>query len=205
MADLTFSQGADPVTIFNDLSGHQLAINTDGSINVQATISTSPLIDVIGASVDVDEIHYLTDSGLYFFFQDYATGIGNGSSRDILVITANNGKGIHCRFNFATLGGTYNLYESPTTTANGTAISVLNRNRTSSNVASLAAYSVPTVTAVGTLLATCLLGSTSRSSTADYLNSNEQMILKPNTKYLIRFNSTSGSNISVAGLNFYEV
>lgn len=31
MADLTFSQGADPVALFNDASGNQAAVNSDGS------------------------------------------------------------------------------------------------------------------------------------------------------------------------------
>lgn len=43
MSDLSFTQGADPVTVVNDISGNQLAINADGSINtlsiVQATSS----------------------------------------------------------------------------------------------------------------------------------------------------------------------
>ena len=33
MADLSFSAGSDPVCVFNDSSGNQMAVNSDGSIN----------------------------------------------------------------------------------------------------------------------------------------------------------------------------
>lgn len=33
MADLTFTQSADPVAIFNDTSGNELIINSDGTLN----------------------------------------------------------------------------------------------------------------------------------------------------------------------------
>jgi len=41
MSDLTFSQGSDPVSIFNDTSGNQLAVNSDGTITTQNTKDTS--------------------------------------------------------------------------------------------------------------------------------------------------------------------
>lgn len=39
MSDLTFPQGSDPTCIFNDTSGNQMAVNTDGSINTSDIIA----------------------------------------------------------------------------------------------------------------------------------------------------------------------
>lgn len=40
MADLSFTQGADPVTIVNDSTGNQLGVNSDGSAQVRALDTT---------------------------------------------------------------------------------------------------------------------------------------------------------------------
>ena len=37
MADLSFSQGSDPVCVFNDTSGNQMGVNADGSLSVGVT------------------------------------------------------------------------------------------------------------------------------------------------------------------------
>jgi hypothetical protein len=220
MADLTNSQGSTPVEVINEASGNTLALDSSGAITsnqgsantivngwpIKITDGTNTqIVASNGASVHMDIVHYTTHLGLYFFFQDYATGIGNGSTRDILIITANNGKAVHSRFALATLGGTYVLYEGATTSANGTAITILNRNRTSANTPTVTAFFSPTVTTTGTQLAVAVLGSTSKATVDDVLNSDTELILKSNTKYLLRFTSSAGSNISAAGLNFYEV
>ena len=52
MADLSFSQSADPVAIFNDQSGHEVAVNADGSINVQvANVATPPAGTTVSVNV----------------------------------------------------------------------------------------------------------------------------------------------------------
>lgn len=61
MADLTFPQGADPVCIFNDTSGNQVVVNSDGSINTNSllkvggiqgtvTVGTSAIEAKVGGS-----------------------------------------------------------------------------------------------------------------------------------------------------------
>lgn len=48
MADLNFSQGADPVSIYNDQSGNQLAVNSDGSTYVR-------LLDQAGTAITLGQ------------------------------------------------------------------------------------------------------------------------------------------------------
>lgn len=205
MADISLTESSE-VTVADAAGTNKLIVNSNGSIDVSVLNTASGyrlIIDPTGSIVQVPWEHYMTHQGLYFFFQDYATGIGNGSTRDVLLITANNGKGIHMKFGLATLGGSYALYEAPTTTANGGALTIVNKNRGSANTATLTAFSVPTVTAVGTLLVTTLLGASSKAASIDVLN--PEIVLKPNTKYLVRFSSSAGSNISSCDGSFYEV
>jgi hypothetical protein len=147
-------------------------------------------------------IHKLIRDSVYYTAQDYATGIGNGATRDILITTPTT-LSVHWRANFATISGSYTLYEAPTTSANGTAITPRNRDRNSSNTATTAIYSGPTVTGVGTLLLVAPIVNASKG--IDIFSSDDIIILKANTKYLIRFVSTAGSNISSVIMNFYEV
>jgi hypothetical protein len=171
--------------------------STDGT-NTQA-VEPSPT----NAGVTVDIVHYLTEQGVYFLGQDFATGIANGATRDILFVTPSS-KTAHCRMIFSTKGANYSMYEAPTTTANGSASILVNRNRVSSNTPLSTMFSGPTVTAVGTLLAVFSLDAANTRS-SDYMTQGDQWILKANTKYLIRMASTAGSNVSSVGIYFYEV
>jgi hypothetical protein len=154
--------------------------------------------------VTTDFIHYFTELGRSFLGQDYATGIANNATRDILIITGT--KSMHVRFSLSTLGGNYTLFEAPTTTANGTSITIVNRNRVFSATTSLATmFFSPTVTATGTQLVLLWLGSSGNKAGGDVFSTNEEFILKPSTKYLIRFTSTASSNISSTVVLFHEV
>lgn len=170
-------------------------------VRAGSTSSNEMEIDSSGAAAQLSIEHFKVHKGLYFYFQDFATGIGNGATRNVLIVTANNGKAVHCKFSLSTLGGRYTLYEDTTTSANGTAIAVFNRDRTSANTASTTAFVGPTITTNGTQLYVFLVSSSAPSEKDSLL----EVILKPGTKYLITFLSTTGSNVTVTEAGFYEV
>jgi hypothetical protein len=64
MADLTFSQGADPVSLYNDISGNQLAISSAGAASVAGAVAdgvtASPNPVVIGGVDTAGVVRLLT-------------------------------------------------------------------------------------------------------------------------------------------------
>lgn len=100
------------------------------------------------------------------------------------------------------------IYEGTTFTANGTAITPINHNRTSSNVATTLAYHTPTVNVIGTQLWQEFVpgGSGGASPGAVGHPTSEQVVLAPNTEYLFRLVNRSGVvDYFNLLLSFYEV
>jgi len=92
------------------------------------------------------------------------------------------------------------LYETPTTTADGTTATTFNYNRNSANTSSLLMYENPTVTAVGTLLESVLIpsgggGGGSSKPGGFGIDLPTEWILKQNTNYLVAITNNSGSTI----------
>ena len=85
------------------------------------------------------------------------------------------------------------LYETPTTSANGTLQTVVNKNRNSATTPGSTVYLTPTVTAVGTFLSAWIVGSGKQSggSTRESI----EWDLKSNTTYLIRVTAKNANNV----------
>lgn len=94
------------------------------------------------------------------------------------------------------------FYESPTITANGTALNVRNRNRNSSNTDYLSIYQGATISNVGTELEHSQFGS--GKLVGGGLNRTDEWILKNNTSYLIRVvNNTTSNNYHTIRFQYY--
>lgn len=93
------------------------------------------------------------------------------------------------------------LYETPTTSANGTLQTAQNRNRNSAIVPNMTVYLAPTVTAAGTLLSGWIVGSGERSGGSG--RDSIEWDLKANTVYLVRVVSKGANNIALR-LMWYE-
>lgn len=93
------------------------------------------------------------------------------------------------------------LYETPTTTGNGTQQTVYNRNRNSATVPNMTVWLAPTVTAAGTLMSAWIVGSGEKSGG----NSRDSIEwdLKANTVYLVRVVGKNSNNIAMR-LMWYE-
>lgn len=96
---------------------------------------------------------------------------------------------------------TMNFYESPTTSADGTPISVLNKNKTSSKVSEVTAFDSPTVTTPGTLLDSFLMSGAINAGGRD--RSENEWSLLPNTDYLIKVTAVAASDYAMK-IDFYE-
>lgn len=100
------------------------------------------------------------------------------------------------------------LYEAPTVTGGtGTAQSLLNKNRTKTNVPNSSVLRNPTVTNVGTLLQSILIpGGTGGNAVGATTGARNEWILAPNTKYLVRLQNVAGTAQPMAmDIEGYEI
>lgn len=97
------------------------------------------------------------------------------------------------------------LFESPTTSADGTGMTEINYNRNSANAPTMTVFADPTVSADGTELEYLLVTGTKHDTG---LSEGEQIefVLKPSTNYLVKVTNNSGSTVSYAlKLFWYEI
>lgn len=96
------------------------------------------------------------------------------------------------------------FFESPTTTADGTAQSAVARNRQSTATATMQVFVNPTVTASGTLLMTDRVLGDKQTVSDNHLDG--EWLLKKNTSYLFRLTNETNQAVNiVAGFNWVEI
>lgn len=137
------------------------------------------------------------------------SGIGTLANNASAIFMANVGS-LPLHFNgfevSASAGATkIEIFESPTTTANGTAITPLNKNRSSTRTSLTSVYFNPTVSANGTLLATRQILSIGGGAHTEGGGTgiSSEWVLKPNTKYIVKITNLSGSTITYASSFYY--
>ena len=156
-----------------------------------------------GAMACLDYEHVEIHSGDHYFIKDW-TDIPGSSTVDFLVVTPNTTKWAHMIIEFTfEAEANITVYEGATTSADGTAITINNRQRNSVNTAGITAYTGPTVTTTGTAIARYKYGS--GKSTGGAARASAELVLKQNTKYLIRVvNDTVTSNWCDYLADWYE-
>lgn len=163
--------------------------------------------DLTGAQISMDEVHAFVNRGIVY---DLSAKITLGASATVYLTGQTNGAVVHfIRENYiADLGGIeFRLLEGVTFTG-GTAMSPLNRNRTSSNVATLQVKSGSTVTNTGTEL--YLVGIPKSTSPfgriAQSGSDTVPWVLDSETNYAIEIKNLSADVKTVyAELSWYEI
>lgn len=159
------------------------------------------------AGISIDTVHARIHEGVAYTVSALAASLSDAGDLDVLFRTPAAGA-VHMRVSAAIAGdGELRIYESPTTSADGTELDVVNRNRLSSNVAGSAAFEGPTVSDPGTLIGgpTLLPGGTGGRAGAATASPIGEHILKFSTDYLLRLTNQAGQ-AHRAGLEalFYE-
>jgi len=154
------------------------------------------LVDATGANVvepyskaltTIESEHARIHSGKAFQLSDKITGLLSTSSHYFLIDPS---VPIHWRdYKFLTDGAPVDieLFENPTVTANGSALTPLNRNRLSTTVSTAAVYTNPTVTADGTrLYIDGIVGSGDKKSTGSTEGIAGEWIIDGGNTYLLK-------------------
>lgn len=98
------------------------------------------------------------------------------------------------------------FYEGATTTADGTAINLFNRNRNSATTPDIVLTHTPTISGDGTIVHPDYIpGGQKKKATGGEDGFDDELVLKPSTKYLLRVTNESGANAIVAiAFDWYE-
>lgn len=169
-----------------------------GYVSPAFTLLRALEIDAGNGVVNAESAHHEIHEGMSFSAHIPVPSLNNNVSYDVLIKVGTGA--IHCVPAVSTsLGGSWGLYASPTTTGDGTPITVNNRRRSSQGVAGFVStttvFSAPTVTGAGTQLDGEFLGSgAAGSKSGAQSRALDEWILKPATNYLIRVTNLSGNN-----------
>jgi hypothetical protein len=162
--------------------------------------------DDTGYLVTMDISHHKIHEGNHYFVKGYVE-FGATDSIDFVMTTPATGQ-IHLLFQIEGTGETLvQVYENTAHSDDGTPVTVYNNNRQSSNTTSATVQSDPTVTGVGTLLASALFGVASNPSKTfgGDTRRDDELILKQSEDYLFRITSNSNNNNIDYRATWYEV
>lgn len=171
-------------------------------------MALAPYDETTGAVLMIDTPHHEVHEGEMYHASHTVASLANGNNLDLLFRVG--AKEAHTVFEiFAGGQVTVSLFEAPTTSANGTALTAYNMKRNSANVALSAVSHTPTVTATGSVALVngrILPGGTSPTTrVGGGIRQGIEWIFAPNTAYLLRINNSSGGAIACnAGLEWYE-
>jgi len=172
---LSGENSAAPGTFLNikSTTGGNLRVTVD---QVEPTTNSIKTMDYAHA-----ELH----AGDHYVIRTYISMLKN-STYDFLLLTPNTLKWSHIIREYDSISSSIiaRLYEDTITSANGTIVQSYNRNRNSLGTSTLSVYHTPTVTSVGTLISSVIIGSGKGIGGSNRETS--EIILKQNTKYLVR-------------------
>lgn len=159
-----------------------------------------------GVQTTIDYEHHEVHAGSHFFYTDSAS-LNDGLSTSYVIQTPNTTKWAH--MTFAATGNaitTVDLYESIDLTGVGARQTIPNSNRNSASTSGLEIWDAIAPGAPGgTLIWTMKSGSATAQSragiTTDHSN---EIILKQNTRYMIRVTSGTANNLTNLQLEWYE-
>jgi hypothetical protein len=197
------------ITIRSDLQIdiYVMALNNNGKIRVD-NLGAIVLDDLTEAQVSIDYNHHEIHEGNHFFYASYIT-LGNAAVGDyVLAIGA---KPLHFVFSLSSDIAGFSLltYENVTANNDGTLITATNNNRTINKLSTaVLRYNPTSIVITGAVLLRSQkvgVGGTPSSRVGGSINRSDEVILKANTKYLLRITNLSTSNNDInIGMTWYE-
>ena len=136
------------------------------------------------------EVHTNIHRGRWYTASKSVSVASSGTEDFLIVVDAS--VSMHARFSLAVQHTmAFSVYEQPTVSANGSAITTVNRNRFSANTPTGVIYSAPTVTGVGTLMFDGYIpGGDKHTASGGTGGGFEEWILKTGFSYLFRVSNT---------------
>ena len=161
-----------------------------------------------GVLSTIEYEHHEIHAGSSFMVTYFDADVDATETADLLLVTPNTTKWGHLIWSIeGTLITTVYIYEGATTSADGTALSEINQDRNSLTTATIVATHTPSVTGTGTEIYVKSFGTASggpSTRSGGLSHADQEVILKQNTKYLIRVDSDTDNNRITFVLRWYE-
>jgi hypothetical protein len=155
----------------------------------------------------IDYGHHETHAGSHFFYTDYDNDVDVAAPKYYRLTTPNTTKWIHMfAITYSEGVGTWELFEGATVDNAGTTATVINNDRNSATAAGLVVAYDPTSTADGTLIKIWRTGSgtTAPTRVGSESSRDQEIILKQNTTYFLKFTPDSNDAKTAIDLEWYE-
>lgn len=148
-----------------------------------------------------DYAHHEIHEGDHYFLKGWQD-VGANATISFLWRVPNNTKWPHARWNLAAEAeATFTMYENPTVAAAGSAVTVWNNNRNSTNTPGVTAFSTPSITALGTPIYAAKLGSGRSIGGADSVGN--ELVGKQNEDYLFVMANNDATATRWVAYDFY--
>lgn len=176
---------------FNDLDGKRITVELIDDVSVK--------------SIQIPHEHAEIHEGDTFRYSDALT-LGSAGTQDYLITTPNTTRWAHFTFEAdGTAVTTITLYEGSDKTGT-TPQTVFNANRNSTSAATVTVHKGTSGgTTDGTAIVNYSSGTATNQSRSSSTRSHDvEIILKQNTKYILRLTSGTAGNLCNVTLNWYE-
>jgi hypothetical protein len=161
-------------------------------------------LDLCGAAVTIDHPHHEIHEGTYIFADDISGNLGSNDIKYWLLVTPNETNYLHSFPKFVCTGEfELQVYEGATVATNGTEVPMYNRNRATTTPITFKFYKDPTTPVVTNCPIVRNVRTGSGSDAVGEVRSENELILLPNTKYLIKATSRATGNYISCHMNGY--
>ena len=160
-----------------------------------------------GAMQVIDYQHHEIHAGSHFFCSIYDSDVDTAAPKYFRITTPNTTNWGHLLLNFTSSGaGLWEFFENPTINAAGTSKTIYNSNRNSANTATLTVFEDTTTTSDGTKLWSDLTGANGvgGSRTTGNSSRDNEIVLKQNEDYILKFTPDADNAKVVIDIEFYE-
>lgn len=163
-------------------------------------------VDFLGYLVAIEIEHHKVHEEVFYFVSDIDTDVDTAPPKYWHIKTPDSSIRFHVKVNIETdTGGLVELFENPTTTDDGVALTPYNADRNSSNVSSVEFYRDPTVGADGTRLQVARIGAGRDKKLGGVARPGSEWILKQNEQYLIKITPDADNAEVTINIEGYEV
>jgi len=168
----------------------------------------SQLDSVEGSLISIDNVHHAIHDGEHFQACIFDSDVDIAAPKYIRITTPDTTVGQHIIIDVSADGGfLFEFYENPTINAAGSAVSIHNNNRRSTNTSTSNVYEDTTTQAPnndGTRLCGGYSGGEKKKATAE-AGSRTEWILKQNEDYIVKITPDADNTRIMANLAWYEV
>jgi len=199
------------IAIIFYISSINMVYVTGGNIeanvsNIVSTNTTTAIDASTNAAIFVNYEHHEIHSGSHYFVRNFTT-LANGGSINFCLNVSTGAKQPHILFSLESTGETtIEIYEDPMFVNDGITVNTFNNDRNSANTAGMLIQQDCTISDAGNMIATESFGIADNPNKAlvGMARSDDEIILKNESYYIISIDSNSNANIVSWVINWYE-